>query len=256
MDGESSLCPVLQFGAVKLDHRADAMSSLIRNGTALREMPEEDRPRERLERVGAPALSNAELIAVLFRTGSRSEGAVALAERLLRTFGDIRRLARASLEELQEIKGVGRVKAIELKAALELGKRMVHHKDPTRPRINSAKDLALVLMGEFKEYETERFVSVLLNTKNEHLKTVEISRGGLDNTPALPHDVFRQAVRDGAHGLIVAHNHPSGDPEPSRADVELTRRLASSAEILGVRFLDHVIFGDKRWVSLKERGLM
>ena len=224
--------------------------------SAVREMPPEDRPRERLERVGATALRDVELLAILFRTGTRQEGAVALAERVLYHFGDLRVLARASLEEIQQIKGIGQVKAIEIKAALELGKRLAAHTQPQRPRINNAEDVAQLLMVEFKEYEVEHFKSLLLNTKNEVMKTVDISRGGINATTASPGDVFRQAVREGATSVIVAHNHPSGDPEPSRADIELTAQLQEAGDILCVPLLDHVIFGDGRWVSFKERQLL
>jgi DNA repair protein RadC len=224
--------------------------------TAVRELPEEERPRERLANLGAEALRDAELLAVLFRSGTRDTGAVALADEVIRQFGDLRGVARASLEELQQVKGLGQVKAIEIKAALELGKRLAVFTDRTRPKINKAQDLVDLLMVRFKECETEVFKAVLLNTKNEVLKVVDISSGGLDATVAMPRDVFRQAVRDGATGVIVCHNHPSGDPEPSRDDRSLTDRLREAAEVLGIRLLDHVVFGDGRFVSFQERGLL
>ncbi len=224
--------------------------------TALREMPEEDRPRERLARLGAEALRDAELLAVLFRTGTRELGAVALAERLIRHFADLRGLARASLEEIQQVKGVGEVKAVEIKAALELGKRLTLHRAADRYRIRSSVDVSNLLMADFKEYEIERFKALLLNTKNEVLKVIDVSQGGLAGTAALPRDVFRQAVRDGAAAMIVAHNHPSGDPEPSQADLQLTEDLKYTGSILGVTLLDHVVFGDGRYISMKERSLM
>ncbi len=224
--------------------------------TALREMPEEERPRERLARLGAIALRDAELLAVLFRTGTREEGAVALAERLLSRFGNLRALSRASLEELMQVKGVGRVKAIEIQAAVELGIRLAREKDEERPKIRSADDVAGLLMARFKQCETEVFKALLLNTKNEVLKIVDVATGGLDATLAMPRDVFRQAVRDAASAVIVCHNHPSGDPEPSREDVRITERLRDAAEIIGLRFLDHIVFGHERYVSLQERGLL
>ncbi|MBI2435365.1 MAG: DNA repair protein RadC [Candidatus Hydrogenedentes bacterium] len=232
------------------------MPSYTPLNTSVREMREEDRPRERLARLGAEALRDAELIAVLIRTGTRSEGAVALAERLLKHFGDLRGLARASVEELQEVKGVGKVKAVEVKAALELGKRLAVLKRDDRPRIRSSADVAELLMVQFKENEVEKFKALLLDTKNNVVKIIDISQGGLDGTPAAPRDVFRQAVREGVANVIVAHNHPSGDPEPSRADIELTRRLKDAAALIGIDLLDHVVFGDGRYVSLKERGMM
>jgi DNA repair protein RadC len=228
----------------------DAISSSVR------EMPEEDRPRERIARLGAEALRDAELLAVLFRTGTRELGAVALAERTLSHFGGLRQLSRASIEELRQVKGLGAVKAVVIKAALELGLRLAEHTAPRRARIRSAEDVAALLMPRFKECETEEFKSLLLNTKHEVLKISEISRGGLDSTAAMPRDVFRQAVREGASAVIVCHNHPSGDPEPSRDDIALTKRLAEAADIIGVSMLDHVVFGDGRYVSFKERSLI
>jgi DNA repair protein RadC len=224
--------------------------------TAVREMPWQERPRERLEQVGAEALRDAELLAVLFRTGTREEGAVALAERLIRQFGDLRKLGHASLEELQQVRGVGRVKAVEIKAALELGRRAVEFSQPRRPRITRAEQAAEIFMGRFRACETEHFKALLLNTKNEVLKVVDITAGGVDFTLAAPMDVFRMAVRETAPQIMVAHNHPSGDPEPSRADLDLTARLKEAGNILGVRLLDHLIIGDKRFVSLAERGMV
>jgi len=226
------------------------------HSSSVREMPPEERPRERLARLGPEALRDAELLAVLFRTGTRKMGAVALAEALLRHFGDLRALSRASLEELQTFSGLGAVKAVEIKAALELGKRLARHRDTERKKIRTAEDVSDLLMIHFKECETEEFKVLLLNTKNEVQKVVDVSSGGADQTPALPRDVFRQATREGAVAVIACHNHPSGDPEPSRDDVALTKQLADAAELLGIRLLDHVVFGDGRYVSLKDRGLM
>jgi DNA repair protein RadC len=224
--------------------------------SAVREMPEEDRPRERLARLGAEALRDAELIAIILRSGTHKMGAVAVAEEVLRKFGDVRAVSRASVEELKQIKGMGTVKAIELKAALELGLRLAAHTGPKRTKIRSAEDVVELLMPRFKQCETEHLKSILLTTKHEVMRVIDISHGGLDGTTALPRDIFRQAVREGATSVIVAHNHPSGDPEPSRDDISLTQRLVEAAELLGVGFLDHIIFGDGRYVSLKERNLM
>lgn len=220
----------------------------------VREMPAEDRPRERLMRLGPDALRDGELLAVLFRTGTREEGAVALADRVIRHFGDLRGLARASIEEIQQVKGIGSVKAIEIKAALELGRRLVEHTGPDRIRISGAEDVVRMLMPRYKDCEVEVFRCVLMNVRNEVLKVVDVSQGGLAGAPASPNDVFRQAVREAAYSVILCHNHPSGNPEPSRDDVDLTRRLREAGQLLGITVLDHVIFGDGRYVSLKERG--
>jgi DNA repair protein RadC len=225
------------------------------HSSAVRELPPEERPRERLARLGPEALRDAELLAVLFRTGTRKTGAVALAERVVRHFGGLRGLSRASIEELKAVKGLGDVKAVEIKAALELGKRLAEFTERDRDKIQCAEDVAGLLMTRFKDCEQEEFRALLLNTKNEVMKVVEISRGGLDSTLALPRDVFRQAVREGATAVIVCHNHPSGDPEPSQTDIALTKRLDEAASLLGLRFLDHVVFGDGRYVSIKEKQL-
>ncbi len=232
------------------------MNDVVYNTSAVREMPEEERPRERLARLGPEALRDAELLAVLFRTGTREMGAVALAESLISRFGNLRAVSRASIEELQQVKGLGKVKSIEIKAALELGKRLATHSENRRPKINSAEDVADLLMLDFKEYETEHVKCLLLNMKNEVLKIVDTSHGGLNASVVEPRDVFRTAIREGAAATILCHNHPSGDPEPSRSDIDLTKRMAEAAALIGISFLDHIVFGDGRYVSLKERNMM
>lgn len=221
----------------------------------IRDMLLDDRPRERLEKNGPEALRDAELIAVLFRTGTKEKNAVELAENVLDTFGDLRRLSQASIEEIQKVKGVGKVKAIELKAALELGKRLIEHRKTFIKRIHKPADVADLMMNSYKEYETECFNCILLNLRNDVIKVEKISQGGLDSTVASPIDVFRLAVRIGAPNIIITHNHPSGDPEPSQADIDITKQLRDAGKIIGIQLLDHIIFGDGKYVSLKERGL-
>ena len=224
--------------------------------TGMREMPSEERPRERLSRLGAEALRDAELIAILLRTGTKQTGALALAENVLAHFGSLRALSQASLEELMEVKGLGQVKAIELKAALDLGKRLAGRREEPGRKVETAKDVADELMAAFRDLQDEHFKCIMLTTKNVLIKVVDVSKGGLDAVAAVPRDVYRHAVKAGASAVIVCHNHPSGDPEPSRDDIALTKRLRESADILGIRFLDHVIFGDGRYVRLQERGLV
>lgn len=226
------------------------------HSTSVREMPVEERPRERLARLGPEVLRDAELMAILFRTGTRSFGAVALAENVLAHFGNLRGLSQASIEEIQAIKGLGEAKSIEIKAALELGKRLASFKKVDRQRVSAAKQVVDLLMVRFKDYEAEHFKCVLLNSKNDILKIVDVSKGGLDSASAVPRDVYRQAVREGATAVIVCHNHPSGDPTPSRDDLFLTKRLSEAGTLLGVSFIDHIVFGDGSYVSLKEKGLL
>ncbi len=232
------------------------MKGDVRPNAAMRDTPEQERPRERLAHVGAEALRDAELLAILFRTGSRDENAVALAERVLRHFNDLPRLARASVNELQQVKGVGRVKAIEIKAAAELGRRMASHKRQFLRRITKAEDAVEIIRPHVHLYETESFLCLHLSTKNDVMHVEVISKGGMDWVGIKARDVFGKALREGAHGVILAHNHPSGDPEPSSADITITRRLADAAALLGVRMLDHIVVGDDRHVSMKERGML
>ncbi len=255
-------------GAVRYNNVSSIMGGMIKKevllensleygNMAMREFAADDRPRERLVQIGAEALRNAELLAILFRTGTREANAVALADRLLQHYdNDLMRLARASVEELQQIKGIGKVKAIEIRAALELGLRMVKSRGPARTRIQSSRDVVEFILPELRAYETESLVCLHLNTKNEVTKTVRISHGSMDSVGALPRDVFSRAMRDGAHGVIVVHNHPSGNPEPSQSDIMVTKRLMAAAELLGLRFLDHIIIGDGRHVSFQEHGLL
>lgn len=225
-------------------------------GSGFRELPPEERPRERLIRIGPEALRDGEILAILLRTGSGDEDVIALADRIIHAFTNLRGLARASLEELQQVKGIGPAKAVEIKAALELGKRLAKFTDGRRRKVLTIHDVAADLMLEFKDHEVEVFKAVLLNKKREIMKIVDVSRGGLDVTLAAPRDVFRQAVREGAAAVIICHNHPSGDPEPSELDTRLTRRLVEAGRILGIDVLDHAVFGDGRYVSLLARGLM
>ena len=218
-------------------------------------IPEEDRPRERLEQCGAGSLSNQELIAILFRSGTREKGAVALAQDLMAQFGDLRRLAQATLEELQQVRGIGRVKAIEIKAAMELGQRLADF-SRKKTHFHNGEEVAQYMELRLKDLETEQFWCLAMDIKNRLIKEIEISRGGMDGTIVEPRGVFREALRAGAATVILVHNHPSGDPEPSRMDIELTARLVAAGKLLGVSVLDHVIVGDGKNVSLKERGIL
>lgn len=223
----------------------------------IKEMPTEERPRERLARLGPEALKDAELIAVILRTGTNKVSVLTLAEKLLTEFGNLRRLAQATVEEITtRVKGVGKVKAIELKAALELGKRLAHYTKAPSQKIKSPSDVVDLLMTTYKDYETEHFTCIFMNVRNEVIKIMEISKGGIDSAVVSPAEVFRHAVRMGACNIIVVHNHPSGDPEPSQADLDISNQLLEAGKIIGVQVLDHLILGDGKYVSLKERALI
>lgn len=223
---------------------------------AIREMPAEERPRERLWTYGAGAVSTAELIAIQLRTGTPEVSALGLAEKILSQFGGLRGVANTSPEALSRIKGIGSVKAIQIAAAFELGKRLAVLSLEDRPTIRNPQDVANLLLPELRDAKQEHFKALLLDTKNRVQKVVTISKGSLDESIAHPRDVFREAISANASSIIVAHNHPSGDPTPSPQDKSVTLRLVECGTLLGIEVLDHIIVGDNRFVSLKERGIL
>ncbi|SDD24183.1 DNA repair protein RadC [Paenibacillus sp. UNCCL117] len=222
----------------------------------LRDVPNEDRPRERMMQHGAEALSNAELLAILLRTGTIAESAVRLAERLLRESGGLRKLADVSIEQLTEIKGIGAAKALQIKAGIELGRRMARSAMNDAVTIRSPQDAAALLMEDMRYLQKEHFVCLFLNTKNHVIGQETLSMGSLNASIVHPREVFRAAIKRSSASIVCAHNHPSGDPTPSPEDIQLTQRLVEAGEIVGIEVLDHLIIGDRRFVSLKELGMM
>jgi DNA repair protein RadC len=221
----------------------------------IHDFPIDERPRERLHNYGATALSNAELLAILLRVGSPGENAVALGTRLLTEFGGLAGLAKASFHELASIKGLGLAKTAQLKAALELGRRLLLLSPDARPQITSPVDVANLLMLEMGSLEQENLRTLLLDTKNRVLDSPTIYVGNVNSSIIRVSEIFREAVRQNATALILAHNHPSGDPTPSPEDVEVTRSVVEAGALLGIEVLDHLVIGHQRFVSLKERGL-
>ena len=221
----------------------------------MRDLVAQERPRERLLQVGAPAVSTAELLAIIMRTGAAGENVLRLAERLLAHFGDLAGLSRATVAELQSIKGIGQVKAIEIKAALEIGRRLIAAAPQERPKVTSPNDAANLLMSEMMFLEQEHLRLILLDTRNRVLKTPTIYKGSLNTSVIRISEIFRAAIKENAAAMIVAHNHPSGDPSPSPEDVAVTRQLVEAGALLGIELLDHVVIGRQRFVSMKERGL-
>jgi DNA repair protein RadC len=216
----------------------------------------DDRPRERLAMVGAAALSHAELLAILLRVGTKGENAVRLAERLLAQWGGLAGLHRMSHADLCQVKGIGQAKAAQLMAAIELGRRIAVSSPDERPTISSPADAANLLMYQMSALEQEYLYVILLDTRNRVLgKPLEVYHGSLNTSLIRTGEVFREAVKANAAGLIVAHNHPSGDPSPSPEDVAVTRALVEAGKLLDVEVLDHLVIGRQRFVSLKERGL-
>ncbi|QQK78376.1 DNA repair protein RadC [Salicibibacter cibarius] len=213
-------------------------------------------PRERLVQEGADHLSNQELLAILLRTGTTSETVLQLAHRLLSAFDGIMMLKEASLEELQAIKGIGQVKAIELLAALELGKRIHTTHQGERYSIKTPEDVTDYVMEEMRFLTQEHFVAIYLNTKNQVLHKKTLFIGSLNASIVHPREVFKEALRRSAASIVCLHNHPSGDPSPSKEDREVTKRLVECGKVLGVEVLDHIIIGDRRYTSLREHGII
>jgi len=212
-------------------------------------------PRERLRAHGAGVLKNEELIAIILRTGTRGENVLHLAERLLSTFGGLGELARQHFSELEKIKGMGAVKAIEIAAAVELGRRMLAANPEDRLIVKSPGDAAN-LFADLRVAEQEMMRTVLLDTKNRVLATPTIYRGSLHTTVIRITELFREAVRHNCAAMIIAHNHPSGDPTPSPEDIAVTREIVQAGKILDIEVLDHIVIGaGEKYVSLKERGL-
>lgn len=229
---------------------------MVSHNVTLRDVPTEERPRERMLQHGAQALSNAELLAILLRTGTFSESAVGLAHRVLMESGNLRNLTDLSTDQLTSIKGIGTAKALQIKAGIELGRRLARSSMEQTVKIRSPKDAADYMMEDMRYLQKEHFVCLFLNTKNQVLAEETLSMGSLNASIVHPREVFRAAIKRSSASIICLHNHPSGDPSPSPEDVELTRRLVQAGELIGIEVLDHVIIGDRRYVSLKEQGLM
>jgi len=226
----------------------------------IREMPEHERPRERLVARGAEALRDAELIAILLRTGLKGVSAVEVAEQLLKKFGTLDSLARASLAELGQVKGIGRDKAIALKSAFTLAQRMAAEMRGESPMLDTPERIADLLREENRVFEVETFQSVLLNTRRRLIRIDRLSQGTLDTILVHPREVFRGAIAANAAAIVIVHNHPSGDPTPSEADIKATRDLIRAGQLLKIDVLDHVILGrataerPKDYASLRELG--
>ncbi len=227
-----------------------------RYSPTIKELPAEERPRERLHAYGAQALTTAELIAILIRVGNGERSAVSLGEFLLAEFGSIKGVANASLEQLAKVKGLGEAKAAQIKAAIEFGNRLSLFSEEGRPSIGGPRDVANLLMPDLRYQKKEHLKSLLLDTKNRVLAIKTVSIGDLSSSIVHPREVYKDAVIASAASIIVAHNHPSGDPTPSSEDVSVTKRLIQAGEIMGIDLLDHIVIGDGVFVSLKERGLI
>jgi DNA repair protein RadC len=227
---------------------------LLKTPLMIRDYPEEERPRERLVKEGPETLSNQELLAIILRTGTKQESVLQLSYRIIHYFEGLRLLKDASIEELTSLNGVGTAKAVQLIAAMELGRRVSRLQLEERYTIRSPEDGANYVMEDMRFLSQEHFVCLYLNTKNQVLHRQTVFVGSLNASIVHPREVFREAFRRSAASLICFHNHPSGDPTPSREDIEVTKRLAECGKMLGIDMLDHIIIGDQKFISLKGKG--
>jgi DNA repair protein RadC len=229
-------------------------------GTRIQDLPESERPRERMMKLGADALTKAELLAILLRTGTKGASAIQIGAELLTTFGNLDQLSRASLDDLRKVKGVGRDKAIALKSAFKLARLLVEETHGEAPVLDDPNRVADYLREANREYVVEQFQAVLLNTRRKLIRVEKLSQGTLDQILVHPREVFRSAIAANAAAIILVHNHPSGDPSPSEADIRTTRDIIRAGQLLKIDVLDHIIFGrkinghGKDYVSLRELG--
>lgn len=224
-------------------------------GIALRDLPQSIRPRERLISEGPEALSDYELLAIIIRSGGKKNSALRIAMMMLQSFQTLYQMREASLEELQTFEGVGLTKAVELKAMMELGKRMTYAKQEKKGVILSSDQASQLFIEDIGHYQQENVLVYYLNVKNEIIKKRIIFVGGLASSVAHPREIYREAVKVSAAQIIVGHNNPSGNPEPSQADIEFTKRLSEAGKLLGIELLDHIIVGTEKFLSLRERGI-
>lgn len=220
----------------------------------IKDLPPEMRPREKMEELGPQALTDGELLAIILGSGSRKESALDMANRILAQGQGVRFLAEASMQDLLEIPWIGLAKASQIKAAIELGRRVALEGRRTRPIIQTPDDVAELLMEQLRYLDREHFLALILDTKNHVLATETISIGSLNSAIVHPREIFKPAVKRSAAAVILVHNHPSGDPTPSPEDIAVTERIIEGGKLLGIDVLDHIIIGDQRYYSLKRQG--
>ncbi len=216
----------------------------------------EIKPREKAEKNGIESLSYQELLAIILRTGNKERNVLDLSNDVLLNFDNLFDLKKATVEELKEIEGIGPAKAIEIQAAIELGKRLTIEEKKKKGSILSSSELAEELILEMKDYEQEHFIVLYLNAKNEVLKKKTLFIGTLNQSVAHPREIFKIAVKTSTARMIIAHNHPSGNPSPSKQDIIFTERIVECGMLMGIEVLDHLIIGDKSYISLKEQGVI
>lgn len=224
----------------------------------IKDLPEDERPRERLFKYGPQALKTSELLAIIIRVGNQEETAVQVAEKLLQKYnGDLRRMAGETEKQLPDgIKGLGQSKSAQIMAAFELGKRLSAFTGNERPQISAPRDAAHILMPQLRYLNTETLHVLSLDAKNYVTKQRRIFEGSLDVSIVHPREVFKFALEESAAAIIIVHNHPSGDPTPSKDDVEITKQLVEAGKIMDIPVLDHIVIGDGKYVSLREQAII
>src|SRR4030042_5671463 len=224
----------------------------MRKSFTIHDLPPPERPRERLLKLGAEALSAQEILALILGRGIRGESVMVTAQRLLSQFGNVKGIANASVEELSQVKGIGVAKATQIKAAFELSKRLEGYPDSTgKVVIKTPEDVLSQVKSSLKDKKKEHFLTLLLDTRNQLIRVATISIGSLDSSIVHPREVFKEAVSASAASVIFVHNHPSGDPQPSEDDVKLSKRLVEAGEIVGIEVLDHIIVANEAYLSMK-----
>jgi DNA repair protein RadC len=231
-------------------------AGLVKKSFTIHDLPVSERPRERLQKFGVEALSASEILALILGRGVAGESVTVTVQRLLSQFGNLKGIAGASVEELSQVKGIGLAKAAQIKAAFELANRLEGYAEAgQKPLIKTPEDIVALVRSRLKGKKKEHFLALLLDTRNQLIKVAEISVGSLDSSLVHPREVFKEAISASAASVIFVHNHPSGDSTPSEDDVKLTKRLAEAGEIMGIDVLDHIIIGDKEYLSLKRKDL-
>ncbi len=229
------------------------------NKLLMKEMPEGDRPYEKLERLGARAMSDAELLSVIIRNGTKQESALQLGQRIMSLAGErgLMMLQEHSLEELMEIQGIGRVKALQIKASLELGNRTIDRaRNTPRRQIKTPEDARLMLEEQLRSCPREELHMIMLDIRNRVIRTIRLSEGGLSSAVIQPRDLFREAVKANAASIILVHNHPSGDPSPSQDDIDSSLRLMEMGGLMGIRVIDHLVISLSGYISMKQEGMI
>jgi len=228
----------------------------MKRSFTIHDLPASERPRERLQKFGVEALSAQEILALILGRGIAGESVMMTAQRLLSQFGSLKGIASASVEELSQVKGIGIAKASQIKAAFELTNRLEDYSGAKdKPSVKTPEDVVSAVRSRLRGKKKEHFLALLLDTRSQLIKVSEISIGSLDTSIVHPREVFKEAISASAASVIFVHNHPSGNPEASEDDTELTKRLAEAGEIMGIDVLDHIIIGDKKHLSLKREGL-